>query len=269
MDDQEYNILKKITAANRFIPVPPESRNFVGGNFCDSEKFLAHACLQLDAMRRFGIMPTHSVLELGCGIGRLATILTQYLDATGYYLGVDINLGGIAWCHENIHQRYGNFDFVVVNAKNDHYRHAHEYGQQEFTNAEIPIPAGRTFDFVTAYSLFTHLQWEETQRYFAVVTALMKPGAVFLSTWFLIDDEARKATAEGKPLFTFNLSTSGPVHLLAESPHYSRAIACEEKSVLELAAQHSLTVVDVIKSPWRQGQLAQDVVVLRKGHDAA
>ena len=117
---------------------------------------------------------------------------------------------------------------------------------------------------MTAYSLFTHLQWEETQRYFAIVTALMNPGAAFLSTWFLIDDEARNANAKGNALFTFDLSTSGPVHLLSESPHYSRAIACEAKAYFELAARHRLTVEDVINSPLRQGQLAQDVVVLRK-----
>lgn len=261
MDDQEFDILRKITLANRFIPVPPDNRNFVGGNAAD---FLSSGWAQLHALRQFGMKPSHSVLDLGCGIGRLATILTQYLDSSGYYFGVDINLGGIAWCHENIHQRYDNFNFVVVNAKNDHYRHPHEYGRQEFANADVPIPAKRTFDFVAAYSLFTHLQWEDTKRYFDLVSAVMKPGAVFLGSWFLIDDEARAAIVEGKALFSFDLNNSGPVHLLSESGNYSNAIACEEGPLIELAALHGLEVVEVNKFPWRAGKFGPDRVVLKK-----
>lgn len=39
-----------------------------------------------------GLKPSDRVLDVGCGIGRLAIPLTQYLDARGGYAGLDIVL---------------------------------------------------------------------------------------------------------------------------------------------------------------------------------
>jgi SAM-dependent methyltransferase len=260
MGEDEFNTLKRLTIANKFIPVPPNPRNFVGG---DADDFIWHGLGQVELLWSKGLLQSHSVLELGCGIGRLALPLTQYLDNSGFYFGIDINLGGVAWCHENITQRYTNFHFAVVNARNENYGHPHEYGRKSFVSAEIPLPTGRTFDFIVAFSLFTHLLWDDVQRYFALISERLKPDGLLVSSWFLIDKEARKGIAEGSALFAFDISGTGPTHLIANSG-YSNAIAHDEIGLMDLAASSGLAPESVNKFPWRQGEVGQDTLVWRK-----
>ncbi len=64
--------------------------------------------------RYMGIVATHDVLEIGCGIGRDAIPLTQIVTR-GTYLGIDIIDQSIAWCRNNItpahpHFRFHHFD---------------------------------------------------------------------------------------------------------------------------------------------------------------
>jgi SAM-dependent methyltransferase len=261
MDEATYQLLTKISLANRFIPIPPDERNFVGG----SGQFLATGFKQVTLLRNFGLRTNSSVLDIGSGIGRLALPLTQYMDETGSYFGVDINLGGIAWCHENITQKYNNFEFVFLDARNDNYRHPHEYGQRDFVGVNLPIPRSRTFDFVTAFSLFTHLQWRETQHYFALISNILQKGGSFVSSWFLIDNEARAKNGTGKPLFKFDLTEPGPVFRLAGTPAaYSKAFACNEEALINLAKASGFEVANIGKHPWRDGGSGQDYLLLKK-----
>jgi hypothetical protein len=69
MNEVEFNMWKHITIANKFLPIPPNSRNFVGGDVND---FLFHGLAQIEFLWSEGLMRNHSVLDLGCGIGRLA-----------------------------------------------------------------------------------------------------------------------------------------------------------------------------------------------------
>src|SRR5690348_9362847 len=98
MTDEEMAAFQNSLLRNRFIPVPALDRNFVS---LDPANFLAEGIDLVRLLIKAGLQPDHSVLDLGCGIGRLALPLTQYLSEQGYYRGIDINLSGIAWAHEN------------------------------------------------------------------------------------------------------------------------------------------------------------------------
>ena len=45
-----------------------------------------------------GLEPHHHVLDLGCGVGRLAVALSQYLDGRGRYVGLDTDRKAIRTC---------------------------------------------------------------------------------------------------------------------------------------------------------------------------
>ena len=81
---------------------PPSENIFVGdGDFrAIGAEFLRHF-VKLGDLR-----PTDKVLEIGCGIGRMAVPLTQYLS-TGTYDGMDVVADGINWCSQNIRQLSG------------------------------------------------------------------------------------------------------------------------------------------------------------------
>ena len=53
-----------------------------------------------------GLEPRHRVLDIGCGVGRMAVPLTGYLSNEGSYEGVDIVPEGIEWCTNNLSTRF-------------------------------------------------------------------------------------------------------------------------------------------------------------------
>ena len=53
-----------------------------------------------------GLLPSHRMLDIGCGIGRKTLPLLTYLDpAQGRYEGVNIFKSGIEWCQKQITPR--------------------------------------------------------------------------------------------------------------------------------------------------------------------
>ena len=49
-----------------------------------------------------GVNPSSHILDVGCGIGRLAIAMPDFLDANGGYEGFDIVPEGIEWCKQHI-----------------------------------------------------------------------------------------------------------------------------------------------------------------------
>ena len=108
--------LQKSIARNRFLPVPPQEDNFVGdGDYLTiGTEFLGYF------VDLAGLSEQERVLDIGCGIGRMAVPLTQYLDPdSGQYVGIDPASPGIQWCTENIGSVYPNFRFMHLDIAND------------------------------------------------------------------------------------------------------------------------------------------------------
>ena len=107
MDADAFNWLEAQLRRNRFLPAPPPELTFCGdGDFrAIGAEFLGHF------VRLADLRPQHRVLDIGCGIGRMAVPLTQYLFDPGSYMGIDIVADGISWCNRTISTRYENFQF--------------------------------------------------------------------------------------------------------------------------------------------------------------
>jgi SAM-dependent methyltransferase len=257
--DAEISAFRQRVFTNKFIPLPPPHRNqSVPADFNFLESGVDVMCQLIVE----GVRPHSHLLDIGCGIGRLALPATQFLSPEGRYFGLDINLSAVAWCHENITQRYTNFRFATINAKNVHYGHTAEYGQQPLERSQIPIAGDRRFDAVVMVSVFTHLLWREVDIYLSLLSSLLGPGGFAYTTWFLIDDIARSNIAAGKSRLDFDLDAStGPTFLMKGSA-YSRAIAHDESVVIETAAKHGLTLKRAPHhSRWDAGQPKQDILV--------
>lgn len=241
------------------MPVPPAERN---QSAPQGTEFLGLGLAMLSLMMREGLTPQSSLLDLGCGIGRLAIPATQYLDHEGSYLGININLSAIAWCHENITQKYPKFEFAVLNARNYHYGHKAEYGQQPLSEASLPIQAERRFDAISMYSVFTHLLWGDVELYVRLFLSLLNPNGFALTTWFLINDNTRTGIESGRTRLDFDLSTSGPTYLLKGGEKYSQAIAHDEHAILALAERSGLALKrEPEYAGWHIGHPGQDVLV--------
>lgn len=174
--------------------IPPKGLTFIGGgDFVKTGNRLFSRLVDYCDLK-----PNSSVLDIGCGIGRLALPLTSYLNSMGSYIGFDVVKFGVIWCSKNITKAYPNFTFEWVNLANDLYK------KQGKNASGYSFPyATHSFDLVFAFSVFTHMQPNEVQQYLIESFRVLKPGGKAYFTFFVQNN---------KPLpknFTFPIKHSG------------------------------------------------------------
>jgi SAM-dependent methyltransferase len=237
--------------------VPPVELNFVGsgGFLATGQEFLQHFT------NVGGLKPHHRVLDVGCGIGRMAIPLTQYLNAQGSYEGFDIVDIGIEWCQQHITPLYPNFQFQMADVYNSAYNRKGRFDPWEYV---FPY-ADESFDFVFLTSVFTHMLPRDFENYLAEIARVLKPNGRCFSTFYLHNAESASLLADGRAVFKFvpqkNYWTSNP-----KMPE--DAICLRESYVLSQYAMYGLDVNEPIYyGSWsgRQSTLtSHDVVVATK-----
>jgi SAM-dependent methyltransferase len=170
--------------------VPPPSKMFVGSvdDFKSSGELLVRRLIEVA-----GLTTESTVLDVGCGIGRLAVALTTHLSPEGRYEGLDIVPSGIAWCAANVTPRYPNFRFTLADIVNREYN---PDGHIAATEYRLPYPDA-TFDLVVLTSVFTHMLASEQEHYVDEIARVLKPGGYCFATYLLLNPESRHLTAAG------------------------------------------------------------------------
>lgn len=216
--------------------IPPAERNFVGsGDFLAiGNEFFRYF------VERGGLKPSGRVLDVGCGIGRMAVPLTQYLDPTGGYEGIDIVQSGIDWCEEKITPRYPHFRFHLADVYNKHYR---PEGKLQSRNYRFPF-ADASFDFVFLTSVFTHMFTEDMENYLFEIARTMRLGARCLITFFLMNREAASLVHGRKSTLDFRYGMDGCYSADLEVPE--RAVSHDEAFVRRLYDQVGLKITDPV-----------------------
>ncbi len=176
------------------LPVPPENLHCVGdGDFLAiGREFLDHL------IRHADLTPTDTVLDVGCGVGRIAVQLTQHLAPEGQYIGFDVGAAGIAWCQHHVAPLHPGFAFVHLNLFHPLYNPA---GTLSATHQRWPVPSA-SIDVVFLTSVFTHLTAAETRQYLREIARVLKPGGRCLGTWFLLDEARMPDGADYRLSFT-------------------------------------------------------------------
>ncbi len=208
-----------------------------------------------------GLQPHHRVLEIGCGIGRVARALTGYLAAEGAYCGFDIVPEGIVWCRDHITPRHPQFHFEWADVRNRTY---HPRGMRAAEYAFLYEDEG--FDFVYTTSVFTHMRPADLARYLSESARVLKRGGRCLHTFFLLNPDSTRLLAEGRGLFEFAYALDGC--RVASRFEPEKAVAHEEARVRELYAACGLAILEPIRyGAWcgRPEYLSgQDIVVAEK-----
>jgi ubiquinone/menaquinone biosynthesis C-methylase UbiE len=175
---------------------PPKGKIFIGpGDFLKiGEK------LKNDFVIYGGLQPHHYVLDIGCGIGRIAIPLTKYLNSNSKYEGIDIVKEGIDWCQKKINPKYPNFNFTHIDLQNDLYNLETQNKASEFKFHF----SDSSFDFIILTSVFTHMQEADVINYLGEISRLLKKGGKCFVTFFIIDEHAKSfLNSSSKPFFPF------------------------------------------------------------------
>lgn len=232
--------------------VPPRRLQFVGeGDFkATGDEFLGHFRELAD------LQPGERVLDVGCGIGRMARPLAAYLDGAGSYDGFDPSAVGIGWCQA----RYPpNFGFTLVDLYNARY---HPTGSLKAAEVRFPYDDD-AFDFAILTSVLTHLLEDEAAHYLAETARVLRPGGRALATFFLLDSASREAIASERAVLRFLQPAEHVAVLRDDVPE--EAVAYDEDWVRARAREAGLSVKEPVHpGTWRgaSGLSFQDIMVL-------
>ena len=130
-----------------------------------------HQQMQLNFMKRRGLTPSSTVLDIGCGPMRLGSALIPLLD-DGWYFGQDINPATITFGEEVLRELGISEKAPYTLFASDHF---------DFSLVDRPVQiafANSVFSHLTLNSIFTALLQLHT---------VLAPSGVFYSTFFSLE----------------------------------------------------------------------------------
>jgi len=223
---------------------PPWLHNIGGGNFREvGMEFLGHF------IELCGLKPTERVLDVGCGTGRMATALADYLTS-GTFDGLEIVKPSVDWCNR-AYSAHPNFHFHHADVRNERYNRT---GSVDASEYRFPFPDG-SFDFVFLTSVFTHMLPDAVRNYSNEIQRVLAPGGRALITAYLLNATARRQIKSRAAYFPFDQKGDG-FYFTSENPE--DAVAYEEADFLAMTGPAT-----VFPGSWvgLDGTSWQDIVI--------
>lgn len=222
--------------------------------FCGTSAEFAGYFIQLADLK-----PDSSVLEVGCGLGRMAYMLTRYLDPTSSrYEGFDIIDRLIEWAQKSISARHPNFHFRKVEVYNELYNPGGTLRPSEF---RFPYE-DKSFDFIFMTSVFTHMLGPEVRHYLDEIHRVLRPGGRLLITCMLLNGESEALMRMGKSK-TYLLYPAGEGYTSSpERPE--KLIGFKERQLLHWTSERGFTLRGKHYGDWSgrsNGLSFQDILI--------
>jgi SAM-dependent methyltransferase len=208
-----------------------------------------------------GLQPHHRVLDVGCGVGRMATALLDYLDDRGSYEGFDVVVESVEWCQANVTPRRPTFRFQVADVHNLMYRPDCPTPPKRY---RFPYSDGE-FDFVFLTSVFTHMLPAGLDNYLWQIRRVLKPQGRCFATFLLLNEESRQGIGAGRATFNFP-HRLGPCSV-QDSRRPENVVGYEESYVRQRLRRAGLTAVGWHYGNWSgraDARGGQDIVVIER-----
>ena len=147
--------------------------------------------LERELLKIFGLQTDHYLIDVGCGSGRLARPLMEYLSEQGRYLGID-----------------------VVNDLLDHARKIVDRPNWRFELADgfCISEDDNQADMICFFSLVTHLLHEQSYLYLQDAKRVLKPGGKIVFSfiefempghWLIFESNIADVYTNHRPLNQF------------------------------------------------------------------
>jgi SAM-dependent methyltransferase len=210
-------------------------------------------------IHKAGLSCDARVLDIGCGVGRMAYALAHYLAPDGVYRGFDVCQESIDWANGSIGKTHPNFAFQQIDLRHDLYNPEGTVAPLEF---KFPYEDD-SFDFVFLTSVFTHMSAPEIRAYLKEIRRVLMSGGTCLLTAFLMDEISTKLCKEGKSSQNFVHSWDEGFTVDPEQPE--NAVAFEEGLFLKWLEEAGFETRACFPGYWSGrlfGHNYQDMLVL-------
>lgn len=139
--------------------------------------------LELTVLQMAGLKPDSSLLDFGCGTGRLAVHAIPFLVG-GTYVGTDIAETMLVHARELTASLTGPNSVQFLHQIDENY----------------PVPDD-SVDVICAFSVFTHMEHEDSLRYLRAAHRVLRPGGVFVLSCLPIHLDAARNIFEASAAF--------------------------------------------------------------------
>ena len=161
-----------------------------------------------------GLQPDDRVLDVGCGLGRVAGPLTRYLSS-GSYEGFDVVPAVVEWCESNLSPLHPGFRFQLANIYSSSYNPDGQSSGQEY---RFPFEDNE-FDFVFLTSVFTHMLEDETAQYTREIARVLRPTGRVFATFFIVDEPSKELIAQGRTSVCLDKPLGSAIVADLDEPH--------------------------------------------------
>jgi SAM-dependent methyltransferase len=230
------------------IRLPMSSQRFCTDDYRDNQYYVNSADAEVARLvHRCGLTASSRVLDIGFGQGRLAIGLLRWNPVFAGYWGVDIHGPSVEWCRKHLGAFHPHFRFIRLLAANRRYNTNGLPINEEF---RLPFE-DHSFDVMFLYSVFTHMDEADVQRYLEEMKRTLAPGGSIFATVFLEEGVASFEENPADYLTQMYPRLDGALHIVRFDREYFAS----------MVAKAGLRVADF---RYREEQhLNQSTVVLR------
>lgn len=166
--------------AKKQAALPPGKFRMGGKHFKNDRAFIRTAVRDVQRLEDYcGLNRESALLDWGCGAGRLAVGVREHLGRIRDYHGVDIQPELVEWAQQNL--AGDGFRFTLLDVSNERYN---PDGSAERTLGAEPD----SLDVFYAYSVFSHMNEDDTAAYLGLLHDALKSTGKALVTCFVEED---------------------------------------------------------------------------------
>jgi len=235
--------------------------------------FLEDGQIQLQRLVKYANLNSKSnILDIGCGGGKLISALLPVIKE-GTYSTFEVNKEYIEFWSNSIAKKYHNFTFNHADLWHSYYNPTGKH-----KTAEYIFPYyNNVFDIVYLNSIFTHLLPSEISHYLSEIKRVLKPGAIALATYFIVNNESllldnqglsnKTLVKQGRKLLNYRYDN----YWARDTDANERLIGVDEEWLKKIYGQNNYEITNIVYGSWcgreeNADKTLQDIVVSRKNY---